>query len=323
VIVITTEGRVARTATARVPGAGTHFPRLSVAGRSVYFLDGDADLKALRPDGTIATVGKLPGGPNDRVIFAVSPDERQVAYTVLHYTVPLCPPGSICSPTTTTSLRVSALDGTQVHEISSGPTVEFPIGWRDGRLVISVAASGFIQNPGEVNPYFAEEYRLADPADGTRRFSTRPACDRPAWLTGPVTSSGTICRRSTGNIVHYVALGWDGASAELYQAVDGPASAGPPIVLSLDGRSAAAPMMGDGGISILSQGSATRTAAVGAPAGWFDGDRLLFLRPVLSASANPAVLDRRSNTVVPVTLTVSGQADPYAPFFIPIPPPLR
>jgi hypothetical protein len=276
-----------------------------VAGHSVYFLDGDRDVKVLRDDGSVSEVGQLPGGPADRVIFAVSPDEQQIAYTVLHYA---------SGGATTTSLRVGPLASLNVREIFSGSPVEFPIGWLSGRLVIAVAAHAIIQNPGEVNPYFADAYHIVDPATAHRIYST-PSTGAPQ---GPVNAAGTAWAQAGG----FLALDLKGNSRQF-----GNVSAVPPVVLNPDGDSAAAAIgtLSSAAptsypISLLTGGTASPTAATGTPAGWFDANHLLFITgPCCGHVTTAAVLDAKSNTVTPVASGMAGDADSYAPVFVPIP----
>lgn len=310
--VIGADGRILRSASAGIQSAGWHLPRFSVAGRSVYFLDGDRDLKVLREDGSVALVGQLPGGPADRVVFAVSPDEQQIGYSVLHYT------GS----TATTSLRVGRLDGSGVREIYSGSVVEYPIGWHSGELVIALTRYAIIQNPGEVNPYFADAYHIANASSATRTFSTSPTCDQPSSLQGPpVNAAGSVCQQNSGNTQIFLVLGWDGSKREIFRSiVDGNANAVPPAVLNPDGQSAAAGIAADHRISLLSGGTAKATAATGTPAGWFDDDHLLFMTgPCCQPLTSAAILDIAANSTTPVASGLTGSADPYAPFFSPIP----
>ena len=310
--VIGADGRIMRSATAAIQSAGWHLPRFSVSGHSVYFLDGDHDLRVLRDDGSVGLIGQLPGGPTDRVVFAVSPDESQIAYSVLHYSA---------SGTTSTSMRVGRIDGSNMHEIFSGSIIEFPIGWRAGQLVIVVTRYGSIQNPGETNPYFADAYHMADAGTAHRTYSTSPTCDDPSSLQGPVNGAGTVCQQMSGNTQVFLALGWNGSSRELFRAaVDGNKNAVPPAVLSPDGQRAAAGIAADHRISLLSGGSAVPTAAVGTPAGWIDSDHLLFMTaPCCQPLAAAAVLEVSSNTVTPVAAGLAGEADPFAPFFVSLP----
>ena len=96
----------------------------------------------------------------------------------------------------------------------------------------------------------------------------------------------------------------------------------PPAVLSPDGGSAAAETAAEHRISIFSNGQARPTAAVGTPAGWFDPNDLLFMQGCCQPTSQAAVLNVSADTVAPVTLGVNGSSDPYAPFFVPIPPAL-
>jgi len=310
--VVGADGRIIRSATAGIQSAGSYLPRFSVAGHSVYFLDGDQALKVFRGDGSVGAVAQLPGGPADRVVFAVSPDETRTAYSVIHFSG---------AGATSASLRVGNLDGSNVHEIFSGPTIEFPVGWRAGQLVIAVTRSATPQNDGEVNPYWAVAYHVADPVTANRTFSTSPTCDEPSSLQGPVNGSGTVCQQNSDNSQIFLALGWNGSSRELFRtAVDGYKNAVPPAVLSPDGLRAAAGIAADHRISLLSAGSALPTAAVGTPAGWFDADHLLFMTaPCCQPLTGAAVLDVSSNKVTPVAAGLAGQADPYAPLFVSIP----
>jgi hypothetical protein len=305
--VIGDNGQIVRSASAGIQSAGWHMPRFSVAGQSVYFLDGDSSLKVLRPDGSVSLVGRLPGSPTDRVVFAVSPDEQQIAYSVLHY----ASGGGV-----TTSLRVGPLATLSAHEIFSGSIIEFPIGWRAGQLVIVVSRYGVIQNNGEVNPYFADAYHLASAATAGRTYSTSPTCDDPSSLQGPVNGFGSACQQNSGNNQVILVLGWNGTKQQLFQAVvGGNANAAPPEVLSPDGKRAAAAIAANHQIKLLSGGTAAPTAATGTPAGWFDADHLLFM----TTPSTAAVLEVSSNNVTPVATGMTGQSDPFAPFFVPVP----
>jgi len=310
--VIAVDGRIIRSTTAGIQSAGWYLPRFSVAGHSVYFLDGDQALKVLRSDGSVGAVAQLPGGPANRIVFAVSPDETKIAYSVIGFSGA----GAI-----STSLRVGNVDGSSVHEIFSGRTIEFPVGWRAGQLVIAVTPSASPQEVGEVNPYWALAYHMADAVTANRTYSTSPTCDGPSSLQGPVNGAGTVCQQNSGNNQILLALGWNGSSRELFRTVvDGYKNAVPPAVLSPDGQRAAAGIAADHRINLLSGGSAAPTAAIGTPAGWFDADHLLFMTaPCCQPLTAAAVLDVSSNTVTPVAAGLAGEADPFAPLFVSIP----
>lgn len=296
--VITGAGQILRSVTAGIQSAGWFLPRFSVAGTSVYFLDGDRDLKVLRNDGSVAEIGQVPGGSADRVIFAVSPDDQQIAYTVLHYA---------SGGTTSTSLRVGPLATLQVHEIFAGSPIEYPIGWSAGRLVVVVTKYSVIQNNGEVNPYFADAYHIVDPATANRIYST-PSAGGPE---GPVNSAGTVWAQTSG----YQAIAWNGAVRPL-----GNLDNVPPAVLNPDGVRAAVAISSSKQIDILSGGNPSPTAATGTPAGWFDEDHILFITgPCCNGTTTASILTVSTNSLTPVGAGMTGEADPFAPFFVSIP----
>ena len=61
---------------------------MSASATAVYYLDGDAEVKTLRPDGTVRSAIGVPGGFDNRVAFAVDPEDRRVAVTVAHFGPP-------------------------------------------------------------------------------------------------------------------------------------------------------------------------------------------------------------------------------------------
>ncbi|TMC48468.1 MAG: hypothetical protein E6J14_12010 [Chloroflexi bacterium] len=282
-------------------------------------MDGNASLKVLKADGSTALVRHVPGSTTDRIVFSVSPDGQRIAYVVMHFQTggkngcnyPVIPPG--CSPTITTHLRVGNLDGTGEAEIYSGPTSEYPVAWQDGALLIAVGPA-FVQNPGELNPYFAEEYRRVSPTDATRLFSTTSVCPGAVALTGPYTSAGTACIR--GSIVQR--LDWQGTLTTLGDVAPAPSAA---AALSPDGTRAAVARFGSTGLEprllLVSGGKATQTATTGFPAGWFDGSQLLYVTQPGGVSSTFAILDVSTGTSTSVDLgNLSGGIDPYAPFFV-------
>jgi hypothetical protein len=63
-------------------------PAFSLSDTSVYFPDGDGELRALRPDGSTLIVHKLPNvRGHARAFFAVSPDDRRIAISVFDWSV--------------------------------------------------------------------------------------------------------------------------------------------------------------------------------------------------------------------------------------------
>jgi hypothetical protein len=58
-------------------------PNLSASMSRVYFLDGNSNVKSLAPNGVVATVMDLRISSSQEAVFAVSPDDRRIAVSVL------------------------------------------------------------------------------------------------------------------------------------------------------------------------------------------------------------------------------------------------
>jgi hypothetical protein len=317
--VLSAQGRVLRSTSAKIPTAAGHLPRFSVAGADVFYLDGDTDLRVLKADGSSTLVRHVPGSKTDRTVFSVSPDKHRVAYVVIHIQTDGtngCNYPQIadnCAITITVRLRVGNLDGTGDHEIFSGSTSEYPVGWQNGALLIAVGPA-IIQNNGELNPYFASEYRRVSSTDGTRLSSTAQACPEPgSSLTGPYTQAGTACVR--GSVVQRV--DWQGSLTALGDVAPANSAA---AALSPGGSRAAAAGFGTGGLKpdllMVSAGKVTKTGVAGFPAGWFSESQLLYATQPLGATSDVAILDLNTGKSTPVNLgNLNGTVDPYAPFF--------
>lgn len=59
---------------------------VSISNSRVYYLDGNADVRSLGPDGSTALATHLPGSASVSVGFAISPDDRRIAVSVIEYT---------------------------------------------------------------------------------------------------------------------------------------------------------------------------------------------------------------------------------------------
>lgn len=318
--VISTKGQVLRSATAKVPTAAPHLPRFSVAGSDVFYLDGNTDLRVLKPDGSTALVRHVAGSSRDRIVFSVSPDEHRIAYVVIHFhssgtsgcNYPVF--NDNCAITITVNLLVGNLDGTGDSEIFSGSTSEYPVGWQGAAVLIAVGPA-IIQNAGELNPYFAAEYRRVSAADATRLFSTAIACKEPAsTLTGPYTAAGTACVR--GSLVQRV--DWQGTLTTLGDVAPANSAA---AAISPDGLRAAAARFGGIGLEadllIVSAGKVAKTGITGFPAGWFNDSQLLYATQPASGNSAFGILDVNTNKSTPLDLgSLNGVIDPYAPFFV-------
>ena len=197
------DGTVVATAqaTQRSNVAGTPIPFVSASSSRVYFLEGDDVIKSLSPDGTVAVVRTIPGNDHIRAAFAVSPDDRRIAISLIDYGA--TPP----------TIRLSVEDlkgGNRVELLSSSDHYVWPVAWRQGKLVLAVGDA----NPGPVphgdfhpwcdaafgacvaeNPYAATHgYEVVDPTVGTPVVKLGPG---KCLAMGLLTRAGSLCREST------------------------------------------------------------------------------------------------------------------------------
>lgn len=173
---------------------------LSTSNSRLYYLDGDSDVHMLAPDGTTGLVTRLPGNGHIRTAFAVSPDDRRIAVSVLDYSK--SPP----------SLRLYVEDlgsgANHVEIFSSTSLFVWPIGWHSCRLVVGLGERD-VESRGSspFNPYGASSYHLVDAATGSRlAVIGDPSCPP----TGPLGPAGTVC--SVGGSTASV-LDWNGQAS--------------------------------------------------------------------------------------------------------------
>lgn len=179
---------------------GTPLPYVSTSSSLVYFLDGDAHLNSMSPNGKVVAVRDISGATAQvHAAFAVSPDDRQLAVSTIDYTT--VPP--------LLRLSVVNLSNGQSKEIfSSSGLYVWPVGWHDGKLVLAVG-DAYPTGPAPDgaahpwcdasfgactadNPYSATQgYHVVDPADATRLASLGSSRCR---VIGLLTGAGTICK---------------------------------------------------------------------------------------------------------------------------------
>jgi len=158
------DGRVAATATAakrKVTVTQVQMPNLSASGSRLYYLDGDSKVMFLRPDGTSGLATGIPVDSNSAAVFAVSPDDTQIAVAILTFPYPA-----------RTRIYVEDLAGGGHHiELFSSTTVlEWPVGWHQGHVVIAVGLNVQPQNAYEgfafgYNGYHCLLYTSPSPRD--------------------------------------------------------------------------------------------------------------------------------------------------------------
>jgi hypothetical protein len=211
----------AQRTTITTPGGGhaADLPYVSTSLTSLYFLDGDSTVWRLVPGQSKSQVTTLPVGPGMEGTFAVSPDDSQLAYSVLdfnrrpvHVQLGLITPGA---------------GGQRKVTFDSDSDYVWPVAWHSGLLVLAKGWGPYRENvptdgPFEANPYLAQSYHLVDPVTAVRR-GLLAGC----LPTGPLVAAGTAC-------LHGRSMGWD-ASVRIW---------GPPAWHSLSAGS----LSPDGGL---------------------------------------------------------------------------
>ena len=172
---------------------------ISSSNSRVYYLDGDNDVRMLAPDGTTGVASHLPGNDHVRSAFAVSPDDRRIAVSVIDYS------------TRPASLRLSVEDlttGANHNEIFTSTSLYvWPIGWHSGALVVGLGErpiESAAQGIPYFNPYGASSYHLVDAGNATRLAAIGDETCRP---TGPLSPAGSACSLGQGQVS---VLGWTG-----------------------------------------------------------------------------------------------------------------
>jgi hypothetical protein len=300
--IVSASGHVAATTTARkrtVPLV--QIGNASTSDTTVYYLDGDSDVRFLRPDGATGLATHVVLAANQVAAFSVSPDDRRIAVSVLDYT--RYPVG--------TRLYVEDLQGGGNHvELFSSPTVmEWPVGWHAGHLVMAIGTN---VSPQNIYDGFAEAhgYHVADAQTGQRLLSL---CDGEYALT-PESPAGAVCLTNTTASV----VSWDGNSRLLPDAQKPDATSG---VCALQGPLSPAGVLATDMASV-SQGGCTsgptvfRVTASGAvdptavahdaaPVAWIDADHLIVDTNAFKAYATPAfsIVTISTLAAAPVSLT--------------------
>lgn len=258
------DGRTAASVTAAKRHAAFWFQvsSLSTSSTRVYYLDGNADIRYLRPDGSggLATSLAVPAGA--AAAFAVSPDDSRIAVSIMditHYPA-------------TTRMYVQDLAGGGHHIELLQPTtaLEWPLGWHNGRLVVAFGLNVHPQN------YFdgflwGNGYQVLDASSGQ---SVADVCKGLDAYFPPVAGGATCGGQPTGEVAT-----WTG-TATPEPVVSGCAEDG---ALSPDGSKIASRIIpidgGCGGAATISlvglDGQSTPTQASGLAEGWLDAGHLI------------------------------------------------
>jgi hypothetical protein len=294
---VTTNGQVAASASAHRRSTFIQIGSLSTSATTLYYLDGDSEVRSLKPDGTAGIATQIKLGPNQQAAFAVSPDDRRIAVSVLDYT--RYPVG--------TRLYVEDLRGglNHIELFSSSTVLEWPAGWHNGRLVIALGINAPPQNAGE---WFerGRGYHVADAQTGIRYLSL---CDE-GGSNIPESPAGTVCvRYPNGSVVS-----WDGADRPVPK--DGPCVIWGP--LSPSGVMASREINTGGGnctsgdkvflITTAGDRDPRSLAKNSSPEGWIDSSHLVVLADIpLGSPTDFQPVRSIVDTSTGLTSTAQGQ----------------
>jgi hypothetical protein len=179
--IVASDGHVVASASARTRTVPfVQIGNLSTTSTTVYYLDGDSDVRYLRPDGSTGLATQIPLAAKHAAAFAVSPDDRRIAVSVLDYT--RYPVG--------TRLYVEDLHGggNHVELFSSATAMEWPAGWHGGHLVMALGNNA---PPQQYFDGFAQAYgyHVADAQTGKRLLTLCAGED----ATRPESPAGAEC----------------------------------------------------------------------------------------------------------------------------------
>lgn len=256
--------------------AAYSMPETSISSSRVYFLEGESTVKSLAPDGSVQTVMKISAPDNSQVVFAVSPDDKRIAVSVITLARSRVP----ASFNDVMYIEDVGTEANRVNLYSSTTDGEWPVGWHAGHLVVGVATSDLF---GFQNPYGVIAYQVADPATGHELDSLDCA-------QGLLVAAGTACASgwcTTASSCGSGTLGmqaWDGTKTPFT------IPAGPPpqiftafanaAELSPDGVSIATSAISDQPsfaveTMLFKNGSSSILSTLGSPLGWLDRSHVL------------------------------------------------
>jgi hypothetical protein len=129
----------------------------------------------------------LPGTKTTPVVFAVSPDDTQIAVSKFDLSV---------NPAFVQLYTDGIGGGSQRYIFKSIDDYIWPVGWHAGNLVLAAQTFAPYTKPGTAwNPYSALTYHVVDPLTADRLFTLGNGEDQQKGCqpTGPLTAAGTAC----------------------------------------------------------------------------------------------------------------------------------
>jgi hypothetical protein len=175
---------------------------VSTSNSRAYFQDAQGAVWTLAPGGTKSQspIISLPTGPSNRSVFAVSPDDSQMAVALIAFV----------SGGANTYLYIDSMSGGPQRLIfsQSGSYILWPMGWHGGNLILAkvpacTQGGGF----GCCGPL---ELHVSNPADAVRLLTIGGT---GCLISGSPTPGGASCETNSGVAKVY---SWSGALLRNY-----------------------------------------------------------------------------------------------------------
>jgi hypothetical protein len=277
----------------------SELPYVSTSSSRVYYLEGDRNVRYLKPDGSAGLATTVPGGPRVHATFAVTPDDARIAVALLDYSV---------SPVKLT-LYVEDLGGAH-HSVIFTSTDHYvwPVAWHSGRLVVAYLGPGaapfkskmyFYSNrdtrnyPYGPNPYGGINFHVINPVTAARE-----AIISGGGASGLLSKAGTAVVQGDADDWSGNWINWN--SPHDYGSFSAAGSLSPNGLMI----AACCPQPASSGqLVIWYKGDQTHIIGVNATsidwAGWLDDSHLVtgFYQ---SSDGTPSVVELGSDKVTPV-----------------------
>lgn len=253
-----------RKSIATAAGHAIQLPYVSASSTALYALQGDAGVSYMlvRDRSFRCCIMSLPVTTGMEAAFAVSPDDRSIAYSTLDFN----------RTPVHVALYTELLGGGNRQVIFESDTdYVWPVAWHGGLLVLAHASGPYEEDiskaaPARDNPYSAISYHLVDPTNANRKV-LMGGCT----VSGPLSPAGSAC-------IQGATIDWSGGvspawSTHNWGSISAAASLSPDglLVAATDPSTGAMDIWRrDGSVAISIDGP-----GVSEWAGWLDPDHII------------------------------------------------
>jgi hypothetical protein len=206
-----------RTLPPNAHGQPLELPYVNASQWHLYYLDGDQAVREVLLDGRSEPVTQLGVAPGSELVFAVSPDDAQIAVSVIDFTR---------SPAHVLLYTQPMPSGNRHVIFESDTDYVWPVAWRGAQLVLAHAYGAYVEDalkaaPGQDNPYWAISYHVIDPSTAVRA-TLMGACT----VSGPLSPSGSACIQGgtidwSGGVTDWSTNDWGSISSAASLSPDG------------------------------------------------------------------------------------------------------